>query len=374
MQRKRVLILGDGTSVHTKKWIQGLAQANLFELHLISMHPNPIDAEIQSHPGLKSARKISPQRISEKGGNYRYLLELPRLHRAVKEIQPDLISTLYLTSYGFMGALLKGRARLVHFALGTDVMVSAERSRAARTAIAFALRRADHVISVSRTMTERLKARFGFPEEKILTRIYGVSEEVLHYPRAGTKDFDFVSNRMWIANSNIDYILEILGAWPKARLALVGQPIAGSEALSQKIEQTTKGMAGCECMGALPYMRNIDVVARSRFLVSLTSSDGASLSLLEGMAVGAVPLVSDIPPNREWIEPGRNGFLVPLDDVEGARKIFSQALSLSEAERQAMATNAHAVVEMRGAFNKNMAMIAELMRDLTSFADSKASR
>ena len=52
----------------------------------------------------------------------------------------------------------------------------------------------------------------------------------------------------------------------------------------------------------------------SGFYISMTESDGASLSLMEAMAVGAIPVVSDIEPNREWVKNGVNGVLVPLDD------------------------------------------------------------
>src|SRR4029078_1981044 len=67
-------------------------------------------------------------------------------------------------------------------------------------------------------------------------------------------------------------------------------------------------------IGTLPYPENIETVARSALYVSMTASDGASLSLMEAMAVGAIPVVSDIEPNHEWVEDGVNGVLVHLDE------------------------------------------------------------
>ena len=52
----------------------------------------------------------------------------------------------------------------------------------------------------------------------------------------------------------------------------------------------------------------------SHIYVSLSKSDSTSVSLLEAMASGCFPIVSDIPANREWIEDGINGFIVPTDD------------------------------------------------------------
>ena len=48
--------------------------------------------------------------------------------------------------------------------------------------------------------------------------------------------------------------------------------------------------------------------------VSTSRSDSTSVSLLEAMACGIPPVVTDIPANREWITEGRNGLLVPPGD------------------------------------------------------------
>lgn len=49
---------------------------------------------------------------------------------------------------------------------------------------------------------------------------------------------------------------------------------------------------------------------RSTVYVSFPDRDGTSVSLLEAMAHGCVPVVSDLPANREWIVDGTNGFVV----------------------------------------------------------------
>jgi glycosyltransferase involved in cell wall biosynthesis len=48
--------------------------------------------------------------------------------------------------------------------------------------------------------------------------------------------------------------------------------------------------------------------------VTLSVTDGLSTSLIEAMACGLVPVVSDIPGNRAVIEDGRNGLVVGGDD------------------------------------------------------------
>ena len=49
---------------------------------------------------------------------------------------------------------------------------------------------------------------------------------------------------------------------------------------------------------------------RSAVFVSVPESDGTSVSLLEAMGAGCLPVLSDLPANREWVREGENGLLV----------------------------------------------------------------
>ena len=53
--------------------------------------------------------------------------------------------------------------------------------------------------------------------------------------------------------------------------------------------------------------------------LSASIVDGSSVSLLEAMSCGIPALVSDIPGNREWVVPGRNGWLFPTGDDKDER-------------------------------------------------------
>ncbi len=69
-----------------------------------------------------------------------------------------------------------------------------------------------------------------------------------------------------------------------------------------------------EFLGGVSDRILCQTVQRSHVYVSMSRSDGTSTSLLEAMSCGVFPVVSDIPPNREWIDPTKgNGLLVPLD-------------------------------------------------------------
>jgi hypothetical protein len=59
---------------------------------------------------------------------------------------------------------------------------------------------------------------------------------------------------------------------------------------------------------------------------SVPETDSISATLLEGMASGSLPIVSDLPANREWVEDGVNGLVVPVGDVRGLAAAFERAI------------------------------------------------
>jgi glycosyltransferase involved in cell wall biosynthesis len=65
-------------------------------------------------------------------------------------------------------------------------------------------------------------------------------------------------------------------------------------------------------------------------VASLWSPDGLSQALLESMACGRLPLVADIPGNREWIDDGRNGLLVDPADPVAIASALERALTDDE--------------------------------------------
>jgi glycosyltransferase involved in cell wall biosynthesis len=81
--------------------------------------------------------------------------------------------------------------------------------------------------------------------------------------------------------------------------------------------------------------------------VSITDQDGTPNSLLEAMAAGAIPVCSDLPSIRDWIEPGRNGFLAAFNDPLAVADALRLALGLSDAERSAIKTENGRIIATR---------------------------
>jgi glycosyltransferase involved in cell wall biosynthesis len=92
-------------------------------------------------------------------------------------------------------------------------------------------------------------------------------------------------------------------AWPDKQLLMAndGSLRAGLEAAAPP---------QVRFVGRLDAAAQADCYARARWYLSLPTSDSVSVSVLEAIAHGCVPIVSDLPANRELVRDGDNGIVL----------------------------------------------------------------
>jgi L-malate glycosyltransferase len=96
----------------------------------------------------------------------------------------------------------------------------------------------------------------------------------------------------------------------------------------------------------------------SDLYLSASHSDGSSISLLEAMACGLPALVSDIPGNREWVNPGDQGWWFPDGDHRSMAEAIVQAVEQRE-RLPGMGHSARQVAEQRADWNSNFPKLLE---------------
>ena len=346
----KIVVLADGSSIHTEKWIQGLVINGEKDIHLISMSSQNTRAGIVESIDELNVYHLKSNNVKEGGNNLSYISKIYIAYKIIKKIDPEHINTIYLTSYGFIGSILKGKASLSHFLIGSDIMVTPAKSFLYRLLTKFSLRKADLLICASKAIEDKVNELKGNHDVKMLTQQYGVDDFVINYPKQ-EKIYDFVSNRAWVKNSNITYILEIFKNIGKSEnIILIG---SGGEQ-ENEILNRVNGLENAQSLGVLSYPDNIDIVSKSRFFLSLTTSDGASLSLLEAMAVGAIPIVSNIEPNKEWVVDGHNGYIIELNDLNAASRKIQKILTVPKDELSIMAERNIYIVNDKACLRTNM--------------------
>jgi glycosyltransferase involved in cell wall biosynthesis len=184
----------------------------------------------------------------------------------------------------------------------------------------FVCEKAKHIICVSEVLKRDIE-KLGIKGEKISVFPMGVDEnffEALTNRRVNRigQSFTVLSNRQLQPIYNISLLIRaipiVLKEEPNAKFIIAG---IGSE--RENLERQVKDLnisSWVEFLGWVNHEEMPKLLSQADIYISTSLDDGTSVSLLEAMASGAFPIVTDIPSNREWISHGENGFLVPLNE------------------------------------------------------------
>jgi glycosyltransferase involved in cell wall biosynthesis len=117
-------------------------------------------------------------------------------------------------------------------------------------------------------------------------------------------------------------------------------------------------------LGGVSAEALVNCLRQGSIFVSMAKSDGTSISLLEAMAAGLFPVLSDIAPNREWIDPDReNGILVPLGQPRALAAALEKAVSDRGLRERASKFNRQLIIEQADS-RRNMAVLARQLQQL----------
>jgi glycosyltransferase involved in cell wall biosynthesis len=148
----------------------------------------------------------------------------------------------------------------------------------------------------------------------------------------------------------VDAAAIVLARRPDARFVFVGD---GSLRPALERRAAARLPAGrYEFTGLVSAESLAGLLGRAELAVSASLSDSTSVTLLECMACGAVPVVSDLEGNREWVEDGVHGRLVP-PGVEALAAAIERALA-DAAWRGSARAAGRALVERRADRERNM--------------------
>ena len=290
--------------------------------------------------------------------------------------KPDVTVAHFLPNYGFLAALAGARPWML-VCWGSDLLVNARRSPLHRARARWTLRKAD-LIHVDAAVLARAALELGAPGERIWTRAWGVDTASLapsaswRERRARSAALRILWTRQLEDLYDPETFVRALGS-----LARKGVPfeatLAGSGPLRAGLERLARREGIAERLtftGWIDRARLHSVYASHHAYVSLSRSDSTSQSLLEAMASGLVPVVTDIEGNLEWVGHRREGLLVPVGDEEAVASALAEIARDPEgAER--MASRAADVARERATLSET---VDGIERHLEALAGRSAPR
>ena len=320
-ERLRILHVGNGRAFKIKAIVDAFVQRG-HEVHMV-----PIPPLREGWSGV-AWHCLPPIAVP---GPAKVLARFAQIRSLAKRVRPDIVHAHNAWGPGWFGAVAGVRPFVIH-AYGGDVLSEQYGDRPAyqRWLTAWACRAADRIVVTGQHMVEAAK-RLGVAPEQVMVLPRGVDLD-LYRPgldatplRARLQLEDctpiVLSPRYQVDEPlyNLDVVVEafarVRARFPKAACVQLYDPRHESGRARLGALAVQRGVGGAYLLvpavdnQAMPLFYNAaDVV------VSVPSSDGFPVSVLEASACGVPLIVSDLPYCAEWFVNGRNGMVVPVRD------------------------------------------------------------
>ncbi len=199
----------------------------------------------------------------------------------------------------------KLRTNVVLTAWGSDVLLVPQRSFFHKYLVKQTLLNSNYITADAKVMIDAM-LRLEPNTSKYKHLQYGI-EPV----SAGIKEKIIFSNRLHKDFYNIDKIIvnfeKFQKSNPEWKLVIAG---TGTETENlKKLVERLGIMTSVSFVGWLSSEENNSWYSKSQIYCSIPSSDGTSVSVLESMSAGCLPILSDIPVSHEWVKNGENGVI-----------------------------------------------------------------
>jgi glycosyltransferase involved in cell wall biosynthesis len=240
-----------------------------------------------------------------------------------------------------------------------------ERSNFVRGLFIYVCRKANHLNCVSAVQKKELD-RLGIPSEKISTIPMGIDAAFLETGKnrrleSNKRPMTILSNRNLLPIYNVSILIRaipiVLKEEPETKFL-----IAGDGAEKETLERQAEGLninSSVEFLGRMPHEEMPNLLSQADIYVSTSLHDGTSVSLLEAMASGAFPIVTDIPSNREWIRNAENGFLISTGNENVLAMKIVEAIRNKELVLEATNKN-QKIIEEKAHWKENIKKIVNI--------------
>lgn len=275
------------------------------------------------------------------------------LRSVIAQRRPEIIHAGPVQSCAFLAAWA-GAEPLLTMSWGSDVLVGAS-SGIGRRVASWTLARSALLLCDCQAVRQAARA-LGMPESRIVVFPWGVDlarfrpgEDSGLRAELGWQDaIVLLSARsmesQYGVKTLVDGFIRAARNDPRLRLLVLGDGSLRPE-LTELVGRAHM-LDRVHWAGTVPVERLPAYYLAADWYVSASRSDGSSVALLEAMACGLPAVVSDIPGNREWVEPGVNGMLFPVGKADALAGRLTRAGAMG-ADREAWGHRSRAIAEAR---------------------------
>ncbi len=197
-----------------------------------------------------------------------------------------------------------------------------------------AVRRADAVTVTGEKMVRGL-VNLGVAEDKIRILPHSVDLDRFN-PSGDTKPYDIVCVGQLIERKRMDVLIDAVAIQKERGMAL-RVAILGTGPLENRLADQVSRLGIDDLVDFLGYRDDVErVLARGRVFCLPSEWEGVPFAMMEAMASGLVPVVTDVGTIADWIRPGINGHIVPVGDPAALAKALARLFENGSAELEAI--------------------------------------
>lgn len=376
----KILFLADAASIHTVRWTDYFASKG-HEVHVLSYNPfiAPPPKEVNFHR-LWLIRPIPA--ISYPVNLVFGALQIRHL---AKKIKIDVLNAHYLSIFGAM-CCLSGIHPFIASVWGSDVLRLNANPPLMRFMVPFSMRVADMVTTTAIQTRDYVINTFKLSPEKVLRIPWGINLEIFHKGYENNVDIlkkslrlepempVILSNRNLVADNGIENIIDsipiVLKRHPKVVFLFIRG--YGSTKYEEKITVKAKDMGILEQIRIISRLVSPEEMAvflnASNAFISLPKTDQFASSIMEGMACGTTPILSDLSVYRQYLRDGENAMFVDPADSEDIASAVNFCLDNPNIREEFYAIN-RKIIEREEDWSRNAKRMEELYRALLNRRD-----
>jgi glycosyltransferase involved in cell wall biosynthesis len=293
----------------------------------------------------------------------RYFTCPPQLERSCRHDGVEFLLSLYGGGWATM-AYLSGIRPYAVYVVGSDVLKAGALSRWMSSR---ALASAKVVFANGQYLADR--TREFAPDAAVQPLLFGVDTGVFAPRATALHPLRIVCTRGFLPVYNNEYLIRAIplldDCFDDCEVVFTssGPDLEAARSLATRL--LPAGMRRrVQFRAGVTDREMLEVVQSAHVYTSLSRSDGTSTSLLEALSCGLFPVLSDIPQNREWVEPDlQNGILVPLDQPAALAAALRRAMKDGPLRARAAEINRRLVLQRADA-NANMATMIETLEGI----------
>ncbi len=312
----KICFLANIDDNHCRKWVNYFAE-NKYETHVISPPSDYLDEIKGPNTAIYLLKNYRLKPLNA-------VLNAALVRKIIKDVNPDVLHSLYAGVSGMLGALANFHPFLIT-AFGSDILVNSK-SVLLKPFLKFMLKKTDFISCNGQTLYEEM-TKLGVKPSKIRFVYWGTDVKKFHPAPKNIKLLEKLKisadSPVIISLRNFEPVYDVetlVKTVPIIRKDFenVKFIIAGDGTLKDKIHRLagTLGVGDCtKFVGWLPYDSLPDYLNSSDIYVSTSLSDGdLSQSTQQAMACGLPIITTKIAVNESRINDGENGIMFPPKD------------------------------------------------------------